>query len=379
MSAARNNKTAAKEPAAASGHSSKIVVALLTVVPCLTAAVCSSNDSDARPLLVTTSRPALVFTEYLADYGPAAVPQQPTLTPIFYLRNNGKQTVKITDMVPDCGGCMAPSISAKEIEPGAVEKLSLPIRLSNKSSGPHEFLVTVHYVDPKPRQVTLTVKAVLPEKSLIVEPRVLMVMGATAPGQQHVVMISDFRPERLEHPMEVTGVTGSSSLFTAELAGQTNQEGASRTSISVQFSENPPKGRHRGFINVATDDTLFPMIQIPVVVGDNKRDPSDAVHASPESAKIVLNSASPAESVGTVVTFDLPSRWKVTHCDTFPTEILAKYESASGQTAERQTISVQLSITDLPTRGIEKAILTLNALDGDVPEMVTVPVSLVWK
>ncbi len=383
MGAAKKNKAAATETTtveatATSGSASIWFLAVLTILPCLTAAVCFSNDSSAPPLVVTTSRPALVFFEYLADFGPTAVAQQPTLTPMFYFRNNGKQTVNITDMMPSCG-CLTPSISAKEIAPGAVEKLSLPIRLSNESSGPHEYLVTVHYTDPKPRQVTLTVKAVLPEKSLIVEPRVLMVMGATVPNQQHVVAISDFRPEKRQHPMKVTGISGSSSLFTAELAGQSNPDGGSRTSIAVQFRENPPQGRHRGFINVTTDDALFPMIQIPVVMGDNKRDPTDTVHASPETARMVLNANNPAESLGTVVTFDLPSRWKVTHCDTFPAEILAKYDSTPGQSSDRQTVSVQLSLTELPTAGIEKAVLTLNALDGDAPEMVTVPVNLVWK
>jgi len=388
MGAAKKNKAVPIEAtttkadlikaAAPSSSASVWFLALLTILPCLTAAVCVSGDASAPPLVVTTSRPALVFSEYLADFGPAAVPQQPTLTPMFYFHNNGKQTVNITDMMPSCG-CLAPSISAKEIAPGAVEKLSLPIRLGNESSGPHEYLVTIHYTDPEPRQVTLTVKAVLPEKSLIVEPRVLMVMGETVPNQQHVVAISDFRPEKQQHPMKVTGLSGSSSLFTAELAGQSNPDGASRTSIAVQFRENPPQGRHRGFINVTTDDALFPMIQIPVVMGDNKRDPTDTVHASPETARMVLNANNPAESLGTVVTFDLPSRWKVTHCDTFPAEILAKYDSTPGPSSDRQTVSVELSLAELPSRGIEKAVLTLNALDGDATEMVTVPVSLVWK
>jgi len=169
------------------------------------------------------------------------------------------------------------------------------------------------------------------------------------------------------------------SLFTAELVGQFNQEGASRTSISVQFRENAPPGRHRGVINIATDDAEFPMIQVPVMVGDSKRDPSDAVRVAPETGRIVLNSATPAESVGMVISFDLPSRWKVTHCDTFPADIVAQYESVPSTVPDHQTVNVQLSISELPAHGIEQAILTLNATDGDAPEMVTVPLTLIWK
>ena len=370
---------ARKKPKPALSDSSSVwIVALLALVPVLTAAVFGSQNSNGPPCLVTTSRPSLVFSEYLRDYGPAPVSQQPTLTHEFYFRNNGSQKVQITGMEPSCG-CLAPNISAREVAPGAIEKLTLPVRLSNEPSGLREYTVTVLYSDPKPRRVTLSMKAVLPEKSLIIEPRVLMVMGAVNPGQQHIVTVSDFRPESADKPMKVTGVTGSSSLFTAELVRQFNREGASRTSVSVQFRENAPEGRHRGVINIATDDSQFPMIQVPVMVGDSKRDPSDAVRVSPEAGRIVLNTAAPEESNGMMIAFDLPSRWKVTHCDTFPPNIVAKYESVSGTVPDHQTVNVQLSVSELPARGIEQAILTLNATDGDAPELVTVPITLIWK
>lgn len=354
------------------------IVAGLAVLPCLSAFVFGSRESGEPPCSVTTGRPALVFSEYLIDYGPDPVAPQPTLTPEFYFRNNGDEKVQITEIQPSCG-CLAPAITAKEIDPGAIQKLTLPIRLRNEPSGLREYTVTVAYLDPKPRSVTLTVKAVLPEKSLIVEPRVLMVMGSANSSERHVITISDYRPESAAKPIHVTGVTVSSSLFSAELEGQFPHEGASRTSISVQFRDNPPPGRHRGVINVATDDAMFPMIQIPVIVGDNKRDRSDTVRVSPEPGRIILNSAIPASSSGTTIVFDIPSRWKVTHCDTFPETIIARYESVPGTAPDHQTVSVHLSLTELPERGIEQATLTLNATDGDAPEMVTVPLTLIWK
>jgi len=327
---------------------------------------------------VTTSRPALVFSEYLVDYGPEPIAQRPTLTPEFYFRNNASENVQITGMQPSCG-CLAPAISETEIPPGKIGKLTLPIRLSNEPSGFREYTVTVSYSDPKPRDVTLTVKAVLPEKSLIVEPRVLMVMGAARGEQQHIVTVSDYRVESADKPMRVTGVTGSSSIFTPELAGQFKSEGANRIAIGVKFRNNAPQGRHRGMINIATDDTMFPIIQVPVMVGDIKRDPSDFVRVSPEVGRVVLNTSTPAESVGMAIAFDIPSRWKVTHCDTFPAEVVATYESQPGTVPDHQTVRVQLSISELPQRVIEQAVLTLNATDGDAPEMVTVPINLIWK
>ena len=362
----------------AKGKSHAWIVGLLAIVPCLSAAVFGSHNSNGPACLVTSNRPALVFSEYLADYGPAPVAQQPLLTPIFYLRNNSTAKVRITDLRASCG-CLAPSISTTEVQPGAVEKLTLPIRLNNEPSGSREYTVTVYYADPKPREVTLTVKAVLPEKSLIVEPRVLMVMGAIKAGQEHIVTISDFRPDSLEHPFHVTSVTGSSSLFTAQLAGQFAREGASRAALSVHFRENPPLGRHRGLINVVTDDDLFPVIQIPVMVGDNKRESSDSVRVSPELGRVVINTADVAASSGMVIAFDIPSRWKVTHCDMFPAGIVAEHESIPGAVSERQTVNVTLSVGELPTLRAEQAVLTLNATDNDATEMVTVPINLIWK
>jgi hypothetical protein len=373
MNAATDTKAT---PAARSSQT--WIVGLLAVVPCLSAAVFGSHNSNGPACLVTSNRPALVFSEYLRDFGPAPVAQQPVIFADFYLRNNSTDKVKITNLQASCG-CLAPSVSANEIEPGAVEKLNLPIRLNNEPSGAREYTVTVHYADPKPREVTLTVKAVLPEKSLIVEPRVLMVMGAVKAGQEHIVTISDFRPDSLEKPIHVTSVTGSSSLFSAQLAGQFVREGASRTALTVNFQENPPQGRHRGLINVATDDELFPVIQIPVMVGDIKRESSDAVRVSPEPGRVVINTGDIKKSSGTVIVFDIPGRWKITHCDMFPTGFVAKHESIQGSVPERQTVNVTLSVDELPTQHAEQAVLTLNATDNDVPEMVTVPISLIWK
>ncbi len=354
------------------------MIGLLAIVPCLSAAVFGSHNSNGPACLVTSSRPALVFSEHLRDYGPAPVAQQPLLTPDFYLRNNSAKKVKITNLKASCG-CLAPSISSTEVEPGAVEKLLLNIRLNNEPAGPREYTVTVNYADPIPREVTLTVKAVLPEKSLIVEPRVLMVMGTVKAGQEHIVTISDFRSESLEKPIKVTSITGSSSLFTAELAGQFVREGASRTALSVHFRENPPLGRHRGLINVATNDEQFPVIQIPVMVGDIKREPSDSIRVEPTVGRVIIDTADAANSSGMVIAFDIPSRWKVTHCDMFPAGIVAKHETTAGTTPERQTVNVTLSVSELPTQRTEQAVLTLNATDNDAPEMVTVPISLVWK
>ena len=147
----------------------------------------------------------------------------------------------------------------------------------------------------------------------------------------------------------------------------------------MSFQENAPQGRHRGVINVATDDELFPVIQVPVMVGDSKRDPSDSVRVSPEAGRVVINTADVANSRGMVISFDIPGRWKVTHCDMFPTGIVAKHESTPGAVPERQTVIVTLSVSELPNLRAEQAVLTLNATDNGAAEMVTVPINLVWR
>ena len=162
-------------------------------------------------------------------------------------------------------------------------------------------------------------------------------------------------------------------------AGHTDVDGVRRTAIEVTFSEDIPMGQHRGVITVSTDDPVYPSLQVPVILGDRKRPDDEQVFVNPESGRVIVDTIDPKQSSGTSVAFTIPPKWKFSHVDTFPPQVQAKVVKTSPADAESTEISVQLSLTEIPARGIEKGSLTLHATDGDAPEMITVPISLVWR
>jgi len=352
---------------------------VMLAVPCVVSAFFTMGDTAAPALTLQKDRPALVFQSYMVHEGPDPVPPQPLLTPYFMFRNKGTETVIIRELTPACSSCVSPDVSAKEIPPGGEGRVTFSIRTRNQAAGPHDYLVTVKYEDPKPREVVLTYKVVLPEKLIEIEPRVLMVMGRISSADRDIVTIADHRADRAESPMKIQSVASSSSLFTAQSAGHSTVDGVSREAIEVTYADSIPVGQHRGVITVLTDDEMYPAIQVPVILGDRKRPAEEAVSAIPESGRVVVDTLNPGKSSGTTVSFHVPAKWSVTHVETFPSQLLAAITKTEAVSPDRTQVTVQLSLTELPAKGIEQAIVTLHAKDGDEAEMVTVPVTLIWR
>jgi hypothetical protein len=220
---------------------------------------------------------------------------------------------------------------------------------------------------------------VLPEKQVEVEPRVVMLMGKISSSDHSIITIHDYRTERYADPMKIQSVVSSSPLFKAELLGQTSNDGVSRTTIDVRFVDGIPMGQHRGLVTVTTGDEAYPVIQVPVILGDRRRPEDEAVSLSPDAGRVIVQSSDVSKSVGTSVTFTIPSKWKVSHIDTFPLQMAGKIEKTEPLGTDKNQVVVKLSISELPTKGIEQGNLTLFAKDGEDSEMVTVPITLTWR
>jgi len=353
-----------------------LVAMLLT--PCVASAFFTLRGSDSPPLVVTAGRPSLVFSSYMIDEGPAPVSSQPVLNPFFFFTNKGSQSVRITELIPSCG-CLAPVATPMEIPPGETGRLMLPIRTRNETAGLHEYMVTVRYEDPQPREVALTYKVVLPDKLIEIEPRVLMVMGRITSKDRDVISISDHRPERQNSPMKITGVSSSLSIFSAQLAGHSTVEGVSRQTIEVTYADVIPAGQHKGLITVTTDDDVWPVLQVPVVLGDRRRPTDEPVSVSPESVRVIVDASDVEQSQAGTIAFQVPATWKVSHVEVYPEQLLGKILGTTQKTPDRTLVTVEVSLTEKPSRGIEQGTLTLYATDGDESEMVTAPVYVSWK
>lgn len=352
---------------------------VLLIIPCAVAAIFTLPNPVAPALASAKSRPALVFNSYMVHEGEDPVAPQPLLTPFFTFRNKGSETVTIRELVPACSSCVSPDVTAKEIPPGGEGRVIFNVKTRNQTAGFHEYLVTVKYNDPQPREVVLSYKVVLPEKQIEVEPRVLMVMGRISSTDRDIITIADHRSERAESPMKILSVLSSSSMFTAQSAGQSVVEGVHREAIEVTFSDGIPVGQHRGVITVTTDDEMYPAVQIPVILGDRKRPADEPVMVTPESGRVIVKTRTPAESTGMKIQFTLPAKWVTSHVETFPPQLLAKVEKTEPAEADKILVTVLVSLAELPGKGIEQGILTLHAKDGEEAELVTVPITLIWR
>jgi hypothetical protein len=360
------------------GKSGLLRIAVLLVAPCLVAAMFSMREGNAPPLTLSIDRPALVFDTYMRHEGLDPIPLQPLLTPYFTFVNKGVATVVIEEVKAGCS-CISPEITGKEIAPGQQGRVMLPIKTRNEPAGLREYITTVKYLDPKPREVTLTYKVVLPEKQVEIEPRVVMLMGKISSSDHSIITINDHRTERYADPMKIQSVVSSSPLFKAELLGQTSNDGVGRTTIDVRFVDGIPMGQHRGLVTITTGDEAYPVIQVPVILGDRRRPEDEAVSLSPDAGRVIVQSEDASKSVGTSITFTIPSKWKVSHIDTFPSQLVGKIEKTEPLGTDKTQLVVKLTISELPTKGIEQGNLTLFAKDGEDSEMVTVPITLTWR
>ncbi len=353
-------------------------IAVLLAALCLVAAMFSMRDGTAPPLTLNIDRPALVFETYMRHEGLDPIPMQPLLTPYFTFVNKGAATVMIQEVKAGCS-CISPEITSKEIAPGQQGRVMLPIKTRHEPAGLREYMTTVKYLDPKPREVTLTYKVVLPEKQVEIEPRVVMLMGKISSSDHSIITINDHRTERYADPMKIQSVVSSSPLFKAELLGQTSNDGIGRTTIDVRFADGIPMGQHRGLVTITTSDEAYPVIQVPVILGDRRRPEDEAVSLSPDAGRVIVQSTDASKSVGTSITFTIPSKWKLSHIDTFPPQLVGKIEKTEPLGTDKTQLVVKLTISELPTKGIEQGNLTLFAKDGEDSEMVSVPITLTWR
>ena len=132
-------------------------------------------------------------------------------------------------------------------------------------------------------------------------------------------------------------------------------------------------------MTITTSDEAYPVIQVPVILGDRRRPEDEAVSLSPDAGRVIVHSTDASKSVGTSIAFTIPSKWKVSHIDTFPPQMVGKIEKTEPLGTDKTQLVVKLTISELPTKGIEQGNLTLFAKDGEDSEMVSVPITLTWR
>lgn len=349
------------------------------LLPCLGAGLFAVAPSGLGPLTVTKSRPALLFATYMYHHGEEPVELSAVLESEFPFVNKGDGPVTIGDITTSCG-CMRPRLSQKQIAPGEMGWLTVPIQTVNQSPGSHEYTLTVNYTDTVPRQTTLTIKAIFPEKMVVVQPKALYLSQRTAKPVPFKVSISDFR----ETPLRVRSVESTAPFVSAQVIAGTSssivqtsyEEGSpsSKAELRGEVAGDIPRGRHHVLVAATTDDAEFPVVTVPMLINGPAFPPGEAPLTSPSHLTLV---ASDHPGTRRAAKFDLvmPSSWKISHAAAWPSELAITYGDPSPFSEQEHSLEVVVGLSDLPAGGVSDGVVQLIANDGQ--DLVTVKVTFV--
>jgi hypothetical protein len=349
------------------------------LLPCLGAGLFAVSPSELAPLTVTKSRPSLLFATYMYHHGEEPVELAAVLESEFPFVNKGDVPVTIGDVTTSCG-CMRPQLSQKQVAPGEMGWLTVPIQTVNQSPGSHEYTLTVNYTDTSPRQTTLTIKAVFPEKMVVVQPQALYLSQRTSKPLPFKIAISDFR----ESPLQVTSVESTAPFVSAQvIAGTSSQivqmsyeEGTPgfMAELRGEVAGGIPPGRHHVLVAATTDDADFPVVTIPMLVNGPAFPPGEAPLTSPSQLTLM---ASDHPGTRRAAKFDLvmPSAWQISHASAWPSELAVAYEDPRPFSEQEHVLAVVVRLSDLPAKGVSDGVVQLIANDGR--DLVTVKVTFV--
>lgn len=256
MDADRHDKNSSPHSAA----TTRLCLFAAALIPCGWAAANKVVGSVPTKQPEPPDRPSLVFQHYAANIG--NVGPTSVVGARFRFRNMGKHPVHIVEARPSCG-CLKPRIAKRDYTPGENGELILPVQTPNQSPGPHDYRLLVRYTDPKPREVELSLKVVLPEKLLMVQPRALAVYQL---GRQRTIReIAVFDYPKLG--LKLTGVEINSKLATVQLGESSVDEfGHPTHRVKVVVPAHVPPGQHRALVTITTDNKRYPRIKVPLII-----------------------------------------------------------------------------------------------------------------
>ena len=312
----------------------------------------------------------LVFDRYLVDYGPMPVQamvnpdkpdEPPTITVPYYYRNTSTQPIEIKSLTPSCG-CLQPRVGSMTVEPGGYGRLIMPVAIANEPAGPKEYLVKVIYQDEKIHEVDLALKMVLPEKQIEVTPRALwFYQSGTKPTTEYVT-ITDLRADSLE----IESVECSSDFWTVEKKVDiTNEFGHRIVKLAVTLKSDIPPGKHRGIINVLTNDPRNRRIQIAIGGQSMQADVPVVLKAEPGQLRLMPTPTGEFEAITTVSNPDgTPAEVEIV-ASSSPDIVQATLE-----TDENNQSILRVSAPATPID--HRAVLTVRKVESE--ETITIPV-----
>lgn len=366
----------------------KTLLAIFALIPCVGSFVFAVSSQSLPTLAVTKPRPSLLFATYLYHHGDRAVELKPKLESEFRFRNLGDAPVEITRIEQSCG-CLQPRILRPEdvlvntnvIEPGGYGAIDAPIATANQQAGPQEYTINVHYNDPLPRQTTLTIKAVFPEKKVMITPRTFLLSQKTQssfPLPQ--LTVSDFR----DTPLTIKNVYSTAPFIKANVADEAvsgiqqvsmEEQVGKSTKIVGEVAGGIPPGRHHALIAASTNDPEYPAFTVPMVINGPAYPPGVSVKVSPEQFRVVASNHPAAERQASIAV-TMPAAWKIDYAESWPDQLSVTYSDGAMADNQQQVVVVKVELTELPPKNVKDGIIQLIANGGQ--NLVTVKANLIW-
>lgn len=218
-----------------------------------------------QPSVPVSDRPPLAFHQYVVNLG--HVPSEPNHFARFAFTNRGDREMRIRRLESSCG-CLTQQLEQRAFAPGERGHFRLRIQSAIQSPGPKDYTCKVFYGPTGDESVEFVeeviFRLVLPEHSVTLNPRALVMQQPTSNPIRHRFEVRDLRGERLtvlaavcEPPLAEITLLPRLELSLDEMRSGIMQR------IEILVGAVPP-GTHECVIVVQTDDAEFPTLQLPL-------------------------------------------------------------------------------------------------------------------
>jgi uncharacterized protein DUF1573 len=234
-------------------------------LPFLLAVAAQVVGPRPRPIAAAPGRPALAFDQYLVDRGEVSPSQE--VRAHFEFTNRGRALVRVAQLVPSCG-CLQPRLDKNIYQPGESGKFDLHVQTANQKAGFKEYTIAVKYTDPEPREAIVTLRMVLPENQVFVNPPALsFIMLSDLPAPAGVLPqtfeVTDRRGEGRH--LNITSVECVPRVADVDLEETyVDEEGHWHGRLKVTIPGQLPSQPVQALIRIATDDPEYPRLRVPL-------------------------------------------------------------------------------------------------------------------
>lgn len=238
-------------------------------LPLLCASLVWLMGSRPQTLANVPELPALAFSQYMVDLREVAPTEEVFAS--FDFRNNSSHPVTITKLEPSCG-CLQPQLRKKEFKPGEAGNFLLRVKTALQKPGFKEFMVTVHYTDPKPRTRDVFLRVTFPEQQIYLTPRAITFSpGSSAASTETEITMTDLRA----NSAEILGARCSlEGIQLKVLKPVTTNQGSRQQMVRLTLSGAVPSRRQVGQVTIYTNDGKFHELKVPIQILGASRQPT---------------------------------------------------------------------------------------------------------